>query len=409
MTIIKIEIRFELLKVLFKHLFAVSLTGLNDCYKFKSRVTDVMGAGDCLSKDQTLFHDLHDDSDDDLITCGHRDNAYTPRHINPKNNGAKRIDFILFKLIDKMKNKKVDEYKAFGEYYASNDSFDCIENSLCKVEHIRFCAKDESGLSFSDHQPVVAKLNICTFSSVTTIISDNSISELNCAEPTNVLHERNAINVIEGESVSVITGNKRVNLEKTCELFGDGHNKENKLHEISRIGSNGDGINKNELCFNEDSDKFDEIGLLTGKRKLMSNILLEVTETASKVSKTGPLQLRQIASNAIKSKMDPKIADKNNLLEQTKCLLDNYVMQNQLTLSYCLCLSGTAIVSICLLIYALLMLITMTIIETIFLVLIITMTICLAAFLKFLSYLHEKNAVKAILNDIKMGTFSVNE
>jgi len=239
-----------------------------------------------------------------------------------------------------VKNRKVDEYKAFGEYYASNDSFDCIDNSLCKVEHIRFCAKDESGLSFSDNQPVVAKLNICTFSSVTTIVSDNSNSELNCAQPTNVLLERNAINLIEGESVSVIT---------------------------------------------------------------------EVTETASKVSKTGPLQLRQIASNAIKSKMDPKIADKNNLLEQTKCLLDNYVMENQLTLSYCLCLSGTAIVSICLLIYALLMLITMTIIETIFLVLIITMTICLAAFLKFLSHLHEKNAVKAILNDIKMGTLSVNE
>jgi hypothetical protein len=373
-----------------------------------------MGAGDCLSKDLTLFNDLHDDelSDDDLITCGHRDNAYTRRPINLKTSGAKRIDFILFKLIDKVKNKKVDENKAFGDNYVNNDSFDCIESSLCKVEHIRFCAKDESGLSFSDHQPVVAKLNICTFVSMTTIASDNSNSEINFVEQNNALHERNAINAIEGESVSVITGNKRANLEnKTCQLYGDGHNKANKLHEMSRIGSYGDGTHnsKNELCFNEDSDKFEEIGLLTGKPKLMSNILLEVTETASKVSKAGPLQLKQIASNAIKSKIDPKIVDKSNLLEQTKCLLENYVMENQLTLSYCLCLSGTAIVSIFLLIYALLMLITMTIIETIFLVLIITMTICLAAFLKFLSHLHEKNAVKAVLNDIKMGTFSVNE
>jgi hypothetical protein len=371
-----------------------------------------MAAGDGLSKELTVNDVIHDDelSDDDLITCGHRDNAYTRRPINLKTSSAKRIDFILFKLIDKVKDKKIDEFKPFEDNYANNDSFDCIESSLCKVEHIRFCAKDESGLSFSDHQPVVAKLNICTFVSMTTITRDNSNSELDLMEQTNVLQERNAINATEGDSVSVITGNKRANLEnKTRELYGGGHNKENKLHEMSRIGSYGDGTHKNELCFNEDSDKFEEIGLLTGKPKLMSNILLEVAETASKVSKAGPLQLKQIASNAIKSKMDPKIVDKNNLLEQTKCLLENYVMENQFTLSYCLCIFGTAIVSICLLIYALLLLITMTIIETIFLVLIIIMSIFLAAFLKFLSHLHEKNAVKAILNDIKMGTFSVNE
>lgn len=117
---------------------------MNDCYKFADKSNSI------------LNFDKFDDSSEDLITCCHKENTFTPKPSLETQKSAKRIDFILFKVRDpNMINLlKWNESVNGSETLKINYSI-----MLCYVEQIRVVSKDISGLSFSDHQPVAAKLN----------------------------------------------------------------------------------------------------------------------------------------------------------------------------------------------------------------------------------------------------------
>ena len=101
------------------------------------------------------LHPCSDESsDEELITCGHKDNTFTnPKFVSPKS--SKRIDFIMYKLRDLCKSNACHG-EPNGECASRLGSSTFIS---CFPEQIKINAKDLSGLSFSDHQPVASKVN----------------------------------------------------------------------------------------------------------------------------------------------------------------------------------------------------------------------------------------------------------
>lgn len=165
----------------------VKLTKLSDCYKQgnmgrettyrKKEPVSKKPNRKFINKNHLtrLYHCSDDSSDEELITCGHKDNTFTkPSLVLAKS--SKRIDFILFKLRD---------------IHTNNDGHDECNNGdvttrftlspskqltmLCQPEQMKINAKDVSGLSYSDHQPVAAKLNFVYYpkSTVEEIESKN--------------------------------------------------------------------------------------------------------------------------------------------------------------------------------------------------------------------------------------------
>ena len=138
----------------------MELTGLNDCYKYDRkkknfRLKELTFNGQLIKKGHInrlkLNHCSDESSDEELITCGHKENTFTkPFVITPKS--SKRIDFILYKLRD----------------FCFNDN-NCGSRTevstliSCYPESMKITAKDVSGLSYSDHQPVAAKLNFVSY------------------------------------------------------------------------------------------------------------------------------------------------------------------------------------------------------------------------------------------------------
>lgn len=107
-------------------------------------------------------------SDEDLITCYHKENTFTPKQSPQMEKFAKRIDFLLYKLRDQNLCKFIKDMKHLCECSNEKEKEELINRMksdhtklmLCSIEQIRIVAKDISGLSFSDHQPVVAKFNM---------------------------------------------------------------------------------------------------------------------------------------------------------------------------------------------------------------------------------------------------------
>lgn len=96
-----------------------------------------------------------------MITCGHKENTFTGANPNPKS--SKRIDFILYKLRDKLSNDSFfGDCSAFASDSCSSSSaaFSSISAYACRPVPLKINAKDTDGLSYSDHQPVAAYLKI---------------------------------------------------------------------------------------------------------------------------------------------------------------------------------------------------------------------------------------------------------
>lgn len=104
---------------------------------------------------RSLHGTLDTEVEEDLITCGHSSNSYTVsqskststsiRDIVTKPTG-KRIDFILYKLLQNATTTAVP----VGE-----------QHHMCLADRVHCEGKDPvTGMSFSDHQPVIVKLVI---------------------------------------------------------------------------------------------------------------------------------------------------------------------------------------------------------------------------------------------------------
>lgn len=158
----------------------VELTDLNDCYKILSQKET--------KKDNSLNNNNNDNnnslknirkpkvkdlmengtfdiesSDDEVATCGHHENTFTPPQNIKAGICGKRIDFIFFKAKEKLNyfenrtNIKYNDLKCKDSTGNGNNlrNVTCLQ---CVPEKVTIVAKDVSGLSFSDHQPVVVKL-----------------------------------------------------------------------------------------------------------------------------------------------------------------------------------------------------------------------------------------------------------
>jgi hypothetical protein len=275
----------------------------------------------------------------------------------------------------------------------------------------------ESGLSFSDHQPVAVKLTIhnSNLNNKESHIKSLSNSKNKLDAEINFVTENSILPNdmhMEGDALSVVTGNKKSLLgQNLVKVFGGGNGKsEDKSHvDINNVDLGIDGDRYGECnCKNELIDinckRSEHIGLLSGKRKYKSNILLDVTEIGLKASKSGPLQLRHSPVNDAKSNLSfpnqSKIWFKTKLLDYTKNLLENYLKQNNTDMKSSLILFGFFLIFIYLVLFSIIMLTSITTINVLFSIIIITIitVICLA--LKFLAFHYEQNAVKAIINDI---------
>lgn len=148
----------------------VELTALNDCYKLGVRKKSSMSKSSTPATSPVSgkfsfpkFECSDESSDEELITCGHKDNTFTAAPIpNSTSKTGKRIDFILYKVRDSSLHNigKLYDFITMINNEESYGKFLKMENSFltCSSESMRISAKDVSGLSFSDHQPVVSRL-----------------------------------------------------------------------------------------------------------------------------------------------------------------------------------------------------------------------------------------------------------
>lgn len=102
---------------------------------------------------RSIHGTLDTEVEEDLITCGHRSNSYTVSQSKQVNTSikdmvlkptGKRIDFVLYKLLQ----NATSEAMPYDE-----------QHHMCLADRVHCEGKDPvTGLSFSDHQPVVVKL-----------------------------------------------------------------------------------------------------------------------------------------------------------------------------------------------------------------------------------------------------------
>lgn len=322
---------------------------MRDCYYFRTNSTKVSNGvegGDYKRND--MDSDL---TDDEYHTCGHRDNTY-----KAPTEPSKRIDFILFRLFDKIESSA---------------------KRVCKVEHLSIVCKDESGMSFSDHQPVVALFKLKCFD-VNKIKRDDSSDEENTEEC--IEQNTNRDTESKDQSVCVSSGNQRRNCAKHYSV-GDGSNGCDQLHES--FGDGGDGCRRVSSVYHR-ADK-----------NINTHVLPE--------AKNGHLNhTHNNGNNRLLRKRNAKLKPtRKQLLAETKALLEEYVRENRWTLKYFMINLMFSMAVMSLLMYALLIWAQMTKFATFVSVLVLIIVTLFMAFLKFLSSRTEKNAIKAILNEIE--------
>lgn len=217
------------------------MTALNDCYKLSTRKKSSMSKSSTPSTSPISaiaekfnfpkFDCSDESSDEELITCGHKDNTFTAAPLpNATSKTGKRIDFILYKVRDSSLHNigKLYDFITMINNEESYGKFLKMENSFltCTSESIRISAKDVSGLSFSDHQPVVAKLvlNMETKTYEDIIRSNGSFVHTDYADESNnyldeaIVEEDEANKTEDGEnehnSNNTLGNTVRINLQK---------------------------------------------------------------------------------------------------------------------------------------------------------------------------------------------------
>ncbi|KAH7643744.1 neutral sphingomyelinase-like protein [Dermatophagoides farinae] len=198
----------------------IELTDLNDCYKLLQIDQQQKRSLKCNNNNNNNSMDLttktstpnkrinkmkiqessidHESSDEELTTCGHRDNTFTPQqNLKPDEKAGKRIDFIFFKLRDSCSPSVSDHHRILHNRLNDNgiSTMDILKNNMetilpndvipsnnnliettpflmCLPEKMNIVAKDITGLSFSDHQPVVAKLHF-TWKTIQDIVNES--------------------------------------------------------------------------------------------------------------------------------------------------------------------------------------------------------------------------------------------
>ncbi|OTF78247.1 neutral sphingomyelinase-like protein [Euroglyphus maynei] len=324
-------------------------------------------------KIQELFVD-HESSDEELTTCGHRDNTFTPQQNLKTGMGktGKRIDFIFYKLRDSCSPSITDHHHRLLHNHLNNNNngintMDLLKNNLetilpsdlvapssssssssnvfnnnrientpflmCIPEKINIIAKDITGLSFSDHQPVVAKLNF-TWKTIQDIVN-----------------ESNENDYYDNDDKQIMT--EEMNQSTT----------------IIETTNNGSSPSSN--------DK--KCSKLMGKKFRRKECYLALRE---------------------QQPMFKKIKD-STLIQEIETLLNTYVEKFLPSFHYTLITVFIMIIIFISILLLLKFIISLTFIETILMSLIFIIIATIGLLLKFITHRTEINAIKAILNDIQ--------
>ncbi|XP_075588181.1 neutral sphingomyelinase isoform X2 [Dermatophagoides farinae] len=363
----------------------IELTDLNDCYKLLQIDQQQKRSLKCNNNNNNNSMDLttktstpnkrinkmkiqessidHESSDEELTTCGHRDNTFTPQqNLKPDEKAGKRIDFIFFKLRDSCSPSVSDHHRILHNRLNDNgiSTMDILKNNMetilpndvipsnnnliettpflmCLPEKMNIVAKDITGLSFSDHQPVVAKLHF-TWKTIQDIVNESKDLELNSS-------------LIE-----------------------------------TTIGSS-----------SSSSSSSSTISSLSAAMKTTTNDIkcLTSSKLISKFRrKECYLALRE------HQPMYKKIKD-SALIQEIETLLTTYVDKFRPSFNYTLITVLVMVIMFILILMLFKFIISLTIIETILMSLIIMIIASIGLLLKFITHRTEINAIKAILNDIQ--------
>ncbi|XP_075588183.1 neutral sphingomyelinase isoform X4 [Dermatophagoides farinae] len=307
----------------------------------------------------------HESSDEELTTCGHRDNTFTPQqNLKPDEKAGKRIDFIFFKLRDSCSPSVSDHHRILHNRLNDNgiSTMDILKNNMetilpndvipsnnnliettpflmCLPEKMNIVAKDITGLSFSDHQPVVAKLHF-TWKTIQDIVNESK------------------------------------------DLGNNHHHSDNKQFMNNNMDEE---LNSSliETTIGSSSSSSNDIKCLTSS-KLISKFR----------RKECYLALRE------HQPMYKKIKD-SALIQEIETLLTTYVDKFRPSFNYTLITVLVMVIMFILILMLFKFIISLTIIETILMSLIIMIIASIGLLLKFITHRTEINAIKAILNDIQ--------
>lgn len=143
----------------------VSGTHLVDCYSNRLRPKNKFFIDK--KNEEKASSESEYETDDEYKTCGHPENSFTPPILSDKS--KQRIDFIMFKFL----NPSCPEYKSRN---SRENGFvphsNCSCNDMCIVERMQCSSKDQSGMSFSDHQTVAAKITMSFANSNLNMLCD---------------------------------------------------------------------------------------------------------------------------------------------------------------------------------------------------------------------------------------------
>lgn len=346
------------------------MTDLKDCYKMydtKSRKREIV----CKKNIKLKYHYSDESSDEELITCGHRENTFTSQTSSAGElaRPGKRIDFILYKLRD----SSLHHFSKFYEYLSVINNEESLHNIFkhennflnCFPERMKINAKDSSGLSFSDHQPVVAKLNFSFQTKSFEDIIDESMK-------THVLRVDRLEAEDDGNSWNVNDDPVQVNFQSNDSTKKVNFPSDSHKSNIQKLGAK-------------------------LKQKLLEDI---------KSSNLKQIAYSMIPSSCHQPQPQYKRLNSSPLLHDIEDLLDIYTKQNKSNKFFLLVILLFTLAVGCLLAFLRVYLewtyIELTLIATI---LFILFSICLV--LTWLTYRQEMNAVYAIVNDIhKKKSFS---
>lgn len=346
----------------------VELTGLADCYKYgrkkKSfRKKELALNGQICKKSHLsrlrVHHCSDESSDEEMITCGHKDNTFTkPNLVTAKS--SKRIDFILYKLRDLCKMNDCCNETNCDTFESRSETTTFMS---CLPEQVKINAKDVSGLSYSDHQPVAAKLNFLYYSKT---YEENEVDDgANC--------DKNGASSQNKESDS---------------LSSDSYSAEGR--------------------FNKTTNASDAKSEVKGKKgaKLKQKDEHAKHHPQWKQAATNNALSHQLQFSSIQPAAYSKLGT-SNLIHDIENLLADYI--NASTPFKHLLTVGVVLLAVLILLVVIYFTVDLTSIEMVLISIILLLVSMFALFLRFVTHRHEMNAVKAILNDIcKKKSFSTD-
>ncbi|KAI7697378.1 Sphingomyelin phosphodiesterase 2 [Sarcoptes scabiei] len=370
------------------------LTDLNDCHKPIAKkpssrsITDRLPRKDLLTNTviqnyriaELKAQDLSDDSsDEELITCGHRENTFTPQqNIKMDKKSGKRIDFIFYKLRNSINHHHHHSHRHHSVVSKDGIDDDTDQDSSekkskilhCDAEKIAVIAKDVTGLSFSDHQPVVAKL-LFTWKSA----------------------PRKQRNENASTTLAMKMSNYKTNVKSN-------HQNNDKSSDIKlTTETNHHSANSNGLDDHHQNDEDDD-------QRKKSQQISAIDEMKSEKSMQLFADTNEKLNNSCRKYLNKtSISNKNNcddryLIHEIENLLSIYIDKYKPSFKYSFFSISLIIVLCLLLLIALRLTIELTLTETFLMAIIFIIITTGFLFLKFFTHRTEMNAIKAILNDI---------